>query len=650
MIGFTARRLAAAVVTAWVASVIAFVLFWTVPNVDPSYFLGGAEHGNDFTRQQAEEKWGLDDPLPAQYVHLMRSILNGDVDCFYGCGSLRTAFVEALPVTASLVLGAAMLSIGLGVWLALVCVRHRGRWPDRAITAAATAAYSVPSIVLAALLWTFVAHRWGWFPDGGYVKLTDNPFKWASHLILPWIAAGLPFAGAYVQIVRASLLGSVDEDWVRTARAKGLPEKRVVRRHVLRNGLIPPVNVWGLDFSHAFGGFALYVEVIFGLPGVGALTADTIGTFDLPPIVALAVYLAIVVVVTSAIVDVASRGSIPGSAGRGHRPEPTPATVTLDPLSPMNRDLDDRDGPRDECGVFGVYAPERDVARLAYFALYALQHRGQESAGIAATQSGQIMTVRDLGLVSQVFDEEKLRALQGQMAIGHVRYSTTGSSAWENAQPVWRSDRRQVALAHNGNLINAVELHAELRERGVQFRGTSDSEIIAALLSTHEADRIEDAVADVMPRLEGAFSTVVMTKDSVVAFRDPVGLRPLALGMVGEDYCVASESCAFDIIARGAAARGAAGRDGLARRGRDRDSPAGGVAAARLLRLRAHLLRAPGLDPRGQPHAGVAPQDGRDPVARGAGRGGRGDRRAGLGEPGGVRATRRRPGSRATTA
>jgi len=218
-------------------------------------------------------------------------------------------------------------------------------------------------------------------------------------------------------------------------------------------------------------------------------------------------------------------------------------------LSSMNRDLDDRDGPRDECGVFGVFAPERDVSRLAYFALYALQHRGQESAGIAATQAGQIMTVRDLGLVSQVFDEEKLKALQGEMAIGHVRYSTTGSCAWENAQPVWRSDRRQVALAHNGNLVNTVELHAELRELGVQFRGTSDSEIIAALLSTHEADRIEDAVADVMPRLEGAFSTVVMTKDAVVAFRDPAGLRPLALGRVGDDFCVASESCAFDIIA-----------------------------------------------------------------------------------------------------
>jgi amidophosphoribosyltransferase len=214
----------------------------------------------------------------------------------------------------------------------------------------------------------------------------------------------------------------------------------------------------------------------------------------------------------------------------------------------MIQALDHRDGPRDECGVFGVYAPQNDVARLAYFALYALQHRGQESAGIASSDDGHIMTVRDLGLVSQVFDEEKLRALQGQMAVGHVRYSTTGSSAWENAQPVWRSDRRQIALAHNGNLINALELHAELTERGVQFRGTSDSELIAALLSTHEADRVEDAVADVVPRLEGAFSTVVLTKDSVVAFRDGAGLRPLALGKLGDRYCVASESCAFDII------------------------------------------------------------------------------------------------------
>src|SRR5919112_3796484 len=212
----------------------------------------------------------------------------------------------------------------------------------------------------------------------------------------------------------------------------------------------------------------------------------------------------------------------------------------------MTDHLTDRHGPRDECGVFGIYAPDHDVARLAYFALYALQHRGQESAGIATTDvGGNIMTLRDLGLVSQVFDEQKLRALPGDLALGHVRYSTTGSSAWENAQPSYRSDHRELALAHNGNLINAVELHDELRAEGVELRSTSDSELIAALLSTHEAERIEDAVADVLPRLEGALSTVVMTRDSVVAFRDPAGLRPLSLGRIGGRYCVASESCAF---------------------------------------------------------------------------------------------------------
>ncbi len=207
-----------------------------------------------------------------------------------------------------------------------------------------------------------------------------------------------------------------------------------------------------------------------------------------------------------------------------------------------------RDGPRDECGVFGVYAPDHDVARLSYFALFALQHRGQESAGIATCEEGHITTQRDLGLVSQVFDERSLQALTGQAAIGHVRYSTTGSSGWENAQPVYRHDRHPVALAHNGNLINAVALHNELREQGITFRSTSDSEIIAALVSSSLQETIEDAVAEVMQRLQGAYSTVLMTEDRVVAFRDPAGVRPLCLGQLEDRYVVASESCALDII------------------------------------------------------------------------------------------------------
>ncbi|HSZ12911.1 MAG TPA: amidophosphoribosyltransferase [Solirubrobacteraceae bacterium] len=224
-----------------------------------------------------------------------------------------------------------------------------------------------------------------------------------------------------------------------------------------------------------------------------------------------------------------------------------------------------RDGPRDECGVFGLYAPGHDVSRLSYFALFALQHRGQESAGIAAAdRDGQIVTRRELGLVSQVFSENDLRTLGGDLAIGHVRYSTTGSNAWENSQPVQRSEgtrgsHRELALAHNGNLINALQLHNELLARGVTFSSTSDSEIVAALIATNPAARIEDAVADILPRLRGAFSIVAMTKDRVIAFRDPHGLRPLALGALpplgGDEpgaeevrYCVASESCAFDII------------------------------------------------------------------------------------------------------
>jgi amidophosphoribosyltransferase len=214
----------------------------------------------------------------------------------------------------------------------------------------------------------------------------------------------------------------------------------------------------------------------------------------------------------------------------------------------------DRDGPRDECGVFGIYAPEHDVARLTYFGLFALQHRGQESAGIAtAPRGGSIMAIREQGLVAQVFDEHTLRSLVGDMAIGHVRYSTTGSSAWENAQPIVRDDHRTVALAHNGNLINAVELQAELRGRGVPFRSTSDSEVIAAMLATHEAPRFEDAVADVLPKLDGAFSTVALTDEAVVAFRDPHGIRPLSIGVIEDGagpavHCVASETCAFDLI------------------------------------------------------------------------------------------------------
>jgi amidophosphoribosyltransferase len=200
------------------------------------------------------------------------------------------------------------------------------------------------------------------------------------------------------------------------------------------------------------------------------------------------------------------------------------------------------------CGVFGVYAPERDVARLTYFGLFSLQHRGQESAGIAVSESGRLTALRDLGLVTQVFDEQKLHGLRGSIAIGHTRYSTTGSSGWSNAQPlVQHGGTRTVALGHNGNLVNETALRDELRDAGVTLRATSDSEVIAAMIANH-AGSLDEAVAGAMQRLQGAYSVVALSEGTLIAFRDPHGFRPLVLGRLHDDWIVASETCALDLV------------------------------------------------------------------------------------------------------
>ena len=200
------------------------------------------------------------------------------------------------------------------------------------------------------------------------------------------------------------------------------------------------------------------------------------------------------------------------------------------------------------CGVFGVYAPDRDVARLTYFGLFTLQHRGQESAGIAVSEQGRLTALRDLGLVTQVFDEQKLHGLRGQVAIGHTRYSTTGSSQWSNAQPLVQHGRaRTVALGHNGNLVNLTALRDELRAEGATLRSSSDSEVIAALIANDDAP-LEEAVAHAMRRLDGAYSIVALSEGRLIAFRDPYGFRPLVLGRIHDDWVVASETCALDLV------------------------------------------------------------------------------------------------------
>src|ERR671919_1513811 len=200
------------------------------------------------------------------------------------------------------------------------------------------------------------------------------------------------------------------------------------------------------------------------------------------------------------------------------------------------------------CGVFGIHSRDRDVARLTYFGLYGLQHRGQESAGIAVSDRARLTVLRDMGLVTQVFTEQKLSGLRGELAIGHTRYSTTGGVRWTNAQPLVHHGRaRTVALGHNGNLVNAGRLRDELHEAGVALASSSDSEVIAALIASGEGP-LENAVADAMARLEGAYSVVALSEGRLAAFRDPYGFRPLCLGRLDGDWVVASETCALDLL------------------------------------------------------------------------------------------------------
>ncbi len=203
-------------------------------------------------------------------------------------------------------------------------------------------------------------------------------------------------------------------------------------------------------------------------------------------------------------------------------------------------------GPREACGVFGVYAPGEDVARLTFYGLYALQHRGQESAGIA-TSDGAVINLRTgLGLVSQVFEESDLEQLPGHIAIGHTRYSTTGSNRICNAQPILvEGSGGPVAIAHNGNLVNAEALRQRLADDGLQFQTSTDTELITMLLARAEGTW-EDRLRRVLPQLHGAFSLVILTPGALTAVRDPLGVRPLCIGRLGPGWVVASETCALD--------------------------------------------------------------------------------------------------------
>jgi amidophosphoribosyltransferase len=203
----------------------------------------------------------------------------------------------------------------------------------------------------------------------------------------------------------------------------------------------------------------------------------------------------------------------------------------------------------ESCGVFGIYAPGLGIARLIFFALFALQHRGQESAGIAVTDGNEIRIHTSMGLVSQAFTENHLASLKGHIGIGHNRYSTTGSSKPHNTQPIIaKSGDLTVALAHNGNILNSKALHDELEERGYVFHSTTDSEVIANLILDSQGKDWEERVRHAMHRLQGVYSLTIMTPEQLIGVRDPLGVRPLCLGSIDGGWLIASESCALDHI------------------------------------------------------------------------------------------------------
>jgi len=209
------------------------------------------------------------------------------------------------------------------------------------------------------------------------------------------------------------------------------------------------------------------------------------------------------------------------------------------------------DKPHDECGVFGIYAPGQEVANITYFGLYALQHRGQESAGITVSDGKLLNTVKDVGLVAQVFDDPtRMAALRGDLALGHTRYSTTGSNKLINTQPMVYEHPQigPIAMGHNGNLTNHRQLRDELEEKGVVFDTSSDTEVILRLIGQTPGPDLKTVLRRSLPRLEGAYSLVFITRDSVAGVRDQLGFRPLCLGRIGDGWILASETCALDTV------------------------------------------------------------------------------------------------------
>jgi peptide/nickel transport system permease protein len=303
MARFVARRLAGMVAVLFAISVIVFLIFNVIPSSDPAQSMAG-KNANPQLVANITEEWGFDEPLPTQYLTMMEKVFTGDLVSYSSQLNVDEQILEGVPATFSLCIGAAVLWMSLGILFGYLSAVKAGRLTDRALTVLALIGISMPVFWLAAILLYYLTFKVQLFPSGGYVPLTEDPLDWAYHLILPWITLAVLFVGFYSRVLRSNMLDAMSEDYVRTARAKGLDERRVRIRHVLRNSLIPIVTLFGLDFAAVVGGGAILTETIFNLGGVGQYAADSIANLDLPPIMAVTLFGAFFVVFFNTVVDI----------------------------------------------------------------------------------------------------------------------------------------------------------------------------------------------------------------------------------------------------------------------------------------------------------------------------------------------------------
>jgi peptide/nickel transport system permease protein len=300
---FIVRRSVGAILVLAAVSFITFAIFIVIPGGDPAERMAG-KNATDENIANIRETWGFDQPFYVQYGKMMQKVFSGDLISYTTQQNVIQEIKRGLPATISLAVGAAIIWLFFGVLVGVISAVTAGRWSDRGITILALIGISMPVFWLGILARYYLGpENAGIFPDGGYVPLTENPAEWLYHMILPWFVLAVLFIGFYGRVLRSNILDSINEDYVRTAKAKGLHPRRVMLKHVLRNSMIPIVTLFALDFAGVIGGGAILTETVFDLRGVGQYAAQSVRSLDLPPIMAVTLLGAFFIVFFNAIVD-----------------------------------------------------------------------------------------------------------------------------------------------------------------------------------------------------------------------------------------------------------------------------------------------------------------------------------------------------------